>query len=220
MDNGRALISRWYEQFAPGLAPPPIPDEAVIEGVHEPFTPHGVQYCVRMPNGERYPFHQSGPSAVLAITDGVAVALREDLREESGKTNYRCCEGYAGTHTEVAKEIVSVFNQLKTLSWVSIHEGEYQSLRPYLAAMLAESYPGFALNGHTITFLDRPIGNPNIHFCSILGRIKLSPAEFERHAWPRVLERTDVVWRCVRRSFDSDFTDRLIRRLFISDFRP
>ena len=210
----RALIQRWHDEFAPGLEPQPIPDGADISGPIEPLVPYGLQYRLTLPDGSSFPRHQSGPGATIAVTDGQRIALSRDYRPETGVSILKCCGGFAGKNREVATEIVNIFNRLSRAPHMTIGQHEdYLELRIFLNKLLQREYGEFRLNNRYVSFIDKPIGNPNIRICSIMGYLLISQEEFTAHAWPFVVTHDEARNLCNVRAFGDENTDRLIRRL-------
>ena len=212
-DTNKELIRLWHEQFAPGLEPQTIPDGAEIEGLIEPLNPYGLQYCLRLKNGDRYPRHQSGPGVTVAITDGARIALRLDRRVESNAVILKCCGGFAGRRTEVARDIVAINHRMRDEHVVCVTDGEYPDIRAFITELVGRECSGFSIADRTLEFIDRPIGNPNIRICSIMGSIRISPTEFSEHRWPLAASLDEAKSFCDEWRFGDENTYRLVRRL-------
>lgn len=213
-DKGRILVKQWYRSFAPGLEPQPIPENAIVEGPLEPLIPYGLQYRVKMPDGSVYPRHQSGPGATVAVTDGQRLIANREYRQESNTYLLKCCGGFAGERVEVAAEMVHIFNVLSTETHTVVGPSNYSALRGFLDQMLKREYNGWPISDHTITFVDRPIGNPNIRICSIVGIIRVSQNEIDEWQWPHhVLGSEEARTRLENREFGDENTARLVAKI-------
>ncbi|MDP3900382.1 MAG: hypothetical protein Q8Q23_04855 [bacterium] len=209
----KKLINEWYSKFAPGLNPQTIPDEAVIERPFTPLVPFGIQYRIKMPDGSVFPRHQSGPGATVAITDGERLVVKKEFRPESNTAILKCAGGFAGTNSLVASDMVKIFDALLYKNPVIVKNNEYENLRSFLDKLCRREYQNWRLGDKDINFCVRPIGNPNVKICSILGFIIINSSELNQCIWPKIITFKEARQLVKTFQFGDQNTDLLIREL-------
>ncbi len=217
--NKGELIASWHARFAPGLVPQTIPAEAEIVGPLEPLVPYGLQYRLVMPDGSSFPRHQSGPGATVIVTDTKRIVLKDDFRPESGTSILKGCGGFAGNNAEVAKEMVSVYNQIPR-GGISAHSGTHPNLYAFIRKLLRREYEWDCGEKQVAWFVDRPIGNPNIHICSSMGYVCVTEEEFDAQKWPRVATLREAEYLIRSNAFGDENTARIVRHLIEKDWDP
>jgi len=165
----RDLIKKWHCDFAPGLNPQPIPDNAIIVGPLLPLNPYGLQYGIQIKEAY-YPRHQSGPGAtVVGVVNEEGILVKEEFREETGKCIIKCAGGFAGNKQNVAKEIVEVFNKLP--GEIKVTSDIWPNLVDFIKKLYIREY-GIEIKQYPI-FFGKPLGWPNIKICSIMGMVEI-----------------------------------------------
>lgn len=220
--DARQRIQEWYAEYAPGLSPQPIPEDASVIGPLANSNPYGIQYLLQMPDGSLFPRHQSGPGVTVVVTDGERIILKKDFRPESGLVILKGSGGFAGHNKEAAHGIVQVYNALDSTGGAQTYPANNQcvALHNFIARLLHREYNGFDLGKRTITFVERPIGWPNIRICSIMGVIRITASELDECTWPYVVNRAQAQALCRARSFGDENADRLVRYLLSEERHP
>lgn len=191
MNTAYEKILSWYEQFAPGLEPLPIPENASIEGPVEPLIPYGLQYRVKIGDAV-YPRHQAGPGVTVIVTDTKRVALVSQFREETEREMLKACGGFAAYRIDVARALITVFNAFDTVSQVRVTKDTHPIVYAFIQELLMRDYE-WEMEGHDCVIVDRVTGHPNISICSIIAVVTLSEEEFNEATLPVVMDVDDAL---------------------------
>ncbi len=233
---GDKKVMDWFSTYAPGLVRSDAPPGRFFCSGPVTETPTGIQYPLSLwKRGERaeeafpVPFYQGSPRFTLAITDGERIALPAMDPAKETLITLPSCFLFEHLHvplasltnlTNYAREAVEIWTLLGSELALTARVSERKlCLANHLHELLFQAIliPGIMLDlsDKDIVFIDRLVGDAFIRHCWLLGKIELTPKEFDtRMHHCRVLTREQAIEVCHRRMFADDGAHRLISRLF------